>query len=135
MNMDQSARMLGLDAQGNMVFTVVKPVMSIFQVSSDQGGSVVQGSMDLQGLSDSTLVLPQVQVQASLDPNQVEMQNMQPQVPAQMHVPDQVQSEHVPQTQELPQNSSTNQLSSSQIPFAEVSSLLDPNMKGSKARK
>uniref|UniRef100_A0A3P8W3Z5 Si:ch73-127m5.2 n=1 Tax=Cynoglossus semilaevis TaxID=244447 RepID=A0A3P8W3Z5_CYNSE len=77
--------------------------------------------------------MPQVQVQASLDPNQVEMQNMQPQVPAQMHVPDQVQSEHVPQTQELPQNSSTNQLSSSQMPFAEVSSLLDPNMKGSKA--
>ncbi|XP_058477990.1 uncharacterized protein si:ch73-127m5.2 [Solea solea] len=133
--MDPSARVVGLDAQGNMVFTVVKPVMGIFQVSSEQAGSVVHGGIDLQGLSDSTLVLPQLQDQAPLDQNQVEMHNMQPHIPPQMQVSAPIQDKDVPQNQELPPNSSTNTASRTQMPFAEVSSLLDPNMKGSKARK
>ncbi|TKS89563.1 hypothetical protein D9C73_023689 [Collichthys lucidus] len=133
--MDPSTRVLGLDAQGNMVFTVVKPVMGIFQVSSEQTGSVAQGGMGLQGLSENTLMLPQAQSQAPLDQNQVEMHNMQPHIQAQMQIPAPVQTEDVSQNQELPPNPSTNSQSSTHMPFAEVSSLLDPNMKGSKARK
>lgn len=133
--MDPSARVVGLDAQGNMVFTVVKPVMGIFQVSSEQTGSVAQGGMGLQGLSENTLILPQAQGQVPLDQNQVEMHNMQHHIQPQMQMSAPVQAEEVPQNQELATNSSTNSQSSTQMPFAEVSSLLDPNMKGSKARK
>ncbi|XP_062298655.1 uncharacterized protein si:ch73-127m5.2 [Scomber scombrus] len=133
--MDPSARMLGLDAQGNMVFTVVKPVMGIFQMASEQGSSVAQGGMGLQGLPENTLVLPQAQGQAPLDQNQIEMHTMQPQIQPQMQVSAPVQTEEVPQHQDPPPNSSTNSQSVTQMPFAEVSSLLDPNMKGSKARK
>lgn len=133
--MDPSTRVVGLDAQGNMVFTVVKPVMGIFQVSSEQTGSVAQGGMGLQGLSENTLMLPQAQSQAPLDQNQVEMHNMQPHIQAQMQIPAPVQTEDVSQNQELPPNPSTNAQSSTHMPFAEVSSLLDPNMKGSKARE
>ena len=133
--MDPSARVVGLDAQGNMVFTVVKPVMGIFQVSSEQTGSVAQGGMGLQGLSENTLILPQAQGQVPLDQNQVEMHNIQHHIQPQMQMSAPGQTEEVPQNQELATNSSTNSQSSTQIPFAEVSSLLDPNMKGSKARK
>lgn len=133
--MDPSTRVLGLDAQGNMVFTVVKPVMGIFQMPSDQTGSVDQGGMSLQGLSENTLILPQTQGQAPLDPNQVEMHSMQPHVQPAMQISEPMQTEDVPQHQELAQNPSTNSQSTTQMPFAEVSSLLDPNMKGSKARK
>ncbi|XP_030257188.1 uncharacterized protein LOC115571757 [Sparus aurata] len=133
--MDPSARVVGLDAQGNMVFTVVKPVMGIFQVSSEQTGNVAQGGMGLQGLSENTLILPQAQGQVPLDQNQVEMHNMQHHIQPQMQMSAPVQTEEVPQNQELATNSSTNSQSSTQMPFAEVSSLLDPNMKGSKARK
>ncbi|XP_070783546.1 uncharacterized protein [Enoplosus armatus] len=133
--MDPSTSMVGLDAQGNMVFTVVKPVMGIFQVSSEQTGSVAQGGMGLQGLSENTLILPQAQGQAPLDQNQVEMHTMQPHIQPQMQVSAPVQTEDVPQNQDPPPNSSTNSESATQMPFAEVSSLLDPNMKGSKARK
>ncbi|XP_018521526.1 uncharacterized protein si:ch73-127m5.2 [Lates calcarifer] len=133
--MDPSTRVVGLDAQGNMLFTVVKPVMGIFQVSSEQSGSVGQGGMDLQGLSENTLVLPQVQGQAPLDQNQVEMHSIQPHIQPQMQVSAPVQTQDVSQNEEPPPNSSTNSASGTQMPFAEVSSLLDPNMKGSKARK
>ncbi|XP_067432377.1 uncharacterized protein si:ch73-127m5.2 [Thunnus thynnus] len=133
--MDPSTRMVGLDAQGNMVFTVVKPVMGIFQVSSEQGSSVAQGGMGLQGLPENTLVLPQAQGQPPLDQNQVEMHTMQPHIQPQMQVSAPVQTEDVSQHQDPPPNSSTNSESVTQMPFAEVSSLLDPNMKGSKARK
>lgn len=133
--MDPSTRVVGLDAQGNMLFTVVKPVMGIFQVSSEQSGSVGQGGMDLQGLSENTLVLPQVQGQAPLDQNQVEMHSIQPHIQPQMQVSAPVQTQDVSQNEEPPPNSSTNSGSGTQMPFAEVSSLLDPNMKGSKARK
>lgn len=125
--------MVGLDAQGNMVFTVVKPVMGIFQVSSEQGSSVAQGGMGLQGLPENTLVLPQAQGQPPLDQNQVEMHTMQPHIQPQMQVSAPVQTEDVSQHQDPPP--STNSESVTQMPFAEVSSLLDPNMKGSKARK
>ncbi|XP_035002470.2 uncharacterized protein si:ch73-127m5.2 [Hippoglossus stenolepis] len=133
--MDQTTRVVGVDAQGNMLFTVVKPVMGIFQVPSEQAGSVVQGGMDLQGLSENTLVLPQMQGQALLDQNHVEMHHMQPHIPPQMQVSAPVHTEDVSQNQETPPNPSTNSVSGTQMPFAEVSSLLDPNMKGSKARK
>ncbi|XP_029383696.1 uncharacterized protein LOC115060032 isoform X2 [Echeneis naucrates] len=129
--MDPSARVVSLDAQGNVVFTVVKPVMGIFQVSSEQGGSVAQGGMGLQGLPENTLVLPQVPGQSPLDQNQVEMHTIQPHVQPQMHVSGPAQTEDECQGQEPPPNSE----SSTHMAFAEVSSLLDPNMKGSKARK
>ncbi|XP_054455503.1 uncharacterized protein si:ch73-127m5.2 [Anoplopoma fimbria] len=134
--MDPSTRMVGLDAQGNMVFTVVKPVMGIFQVSSEQTGSVAPGGIGLQGLSENTLILPQVQGQAPLDQNQMEMHTMQPHIQMpQMQISAPVQTEVVSQIQDPPPNSSTNPESATHMPFAEVSSLLDPNMKGSKARK
>lgn len=129
--MDPSTRVVGLDAQGNMIFTVVKPVMGIFQVSSEQTGNAAQGGMGLQGFSENTLILPQTQGQAQLDQNQVEMHTMQPQ----MQVSAPVQTEDVSPNQDLPPDSSTVSQSTTQMPFAEVSSLLDPNMKGSKARK
>lgn len=133
--MDPSTRVVGLDAQGNMVFTVVKPVMGIFQVASDPAGGVAQGGLGLQGLSENTLVLPQTQTQAPLDQNQMEIHGLQPPSQQQMQVSAVVQTEDASQKQELRPNSSTNSEFSSQMPFAEVSSLLDPNMKGSKARK
>ncbi|XP_069560773.1 uncharacterized protein [Brachyistius frenatus] len=134
--MDASTRMVGLDAQGNMVFTVVKPVMGIFQVSSEQASGVAQGGMGLQGFSENTLVLPQVQGQAPLDHNHMEMHTIQPHVQPQMQVSAPVPTEDASQDQELqPNPQSANSESTSQMPFAEVSSLLDPNMKGSKARK
>ncbi|CAN9508704.1 unnamed protein product [Ophioblennius macclurei] len=111
--MDPSAGVVGLDAQGNMVITVVKPVVGIFQVSPEQASStaappaVSSVSAGLQGLSENALVLPQ-------GPAPVEQSHVEPQeVPA-----------------PVPASSS-----GSRMPFAEVSSLLDPNMKGSKARK
>ncbi|KAM6897087.1 uncharacterized protein FYW49_018489 [Xenentodon cancila] len=133
--MDPSARMVGLDAQGNMVFTVVKPVMSIFQVSSEQGNTVSQGGMGLHGLSENPLVLPQAQAHAALDQDQLEMHSIQPHIPPQMQISAPVQTEDVSHNQELQPNSSASSETTSQMPFAEVSSLLDPNMKGSKARK
>ncbi|XP_075950157.1 uncharacterized protein LOC142952051 [Anarhichas minor] len=134
--MDPSTRVVGLDAQGNMVFTVVKPVMGIYQVSSEQTGSVAQGGMGLQGLSENTLILPQVQDQALLDQNQMEMHTMQSHIQmTQMQISAPVQTEVVSQIQDPLPNSSTNPESVTHMPFAEVSSLLDPNMKGSKARK
>ncbi|KAJ4941153.1 hypothetical protein JOQ06_027440 [Pogonophryne albipinna] len=132
--MDPNTRVVGLDAQGNMVFTVVKPVMGIFQVASEQTGNVAHGSMGLQGLSESTLILPQIQGQ--LDQNQMEMHHLQSHIQMpQMQVSVPEQTEVVPQNQDPPPNSSTNPESATHMPFAEVSSLLDPNMKGSKARK
>lgn len=137
--MDPSTRMMSLDAQGNMVFTVVKPVMSIFQVSSDQTASVAQGSMGLQGLSENTLILPQAQGQTQLDQTQVEMEtmqsHMQPHIQTQMQISAPEHTEDVSQNQDPSQDLRTNTESATQMPFAEVSSLLDPNMKGSKARK
>lgn len=130
-DMDASTRVMGLDAQGNMVFTVVKPVMGIFQVSSDQTGNAPQGVMGLQGLSENTLTVPQSQSQSQMDQNQAGGQpiqtHSQPQVP--ISLPGQTES--LPQNQDLPPDPE----SPTQMPFAEVSSLLDPNMKGSKARK
>lgn len=130
--MDPSGRVLSLDAQGNMVFTVVKPVMGIFQVSSEQtGSSATQGGMGLQGLSENTLILPQTQGQTQLEQNQVEMHNIQPHMQPQMQLSSPVQTDDVSQSQDVLPNSQP----AAQMPFAEVSSLLDPNMKGSKARK
>ncbi|XP_062234845.1 uncharacterized protein si:ch73-127m5.2 [Platichthys flesus] len=133
--MDQTTRVVGVDTQGNLLYALVKPVMGIFQVPSDQAGSVVQGGMDLQGLSENTLVLPQMQGQAPLDQNHMEMHNMLPHMQPQMQVSAPVHAQDVSQNQETPPNPSTNSGSGTQMPFAEVSSLLDPNMKGSKARK
>lgn len=128
--MDPSARVMGLDSQGNMVFTVVKPVMNIFQMSSEQG-DISPGGMGLQGLSENALVPSQAQGQAPLDQNQVEMLNIQHQM--QGSAP--LQTEIIPQHRELPPDLHANSEPTTEMPFAEVSSLLDPNMKGSKARK
>lgn len=129
--MDASTRVMGLDAQGNMLFTVVKPVMGIFQVSSDQTANAPQGGMGLQGLSENAITDPQAQSQSQIDQNQVGghpiQTHSQPQV--QLCLPGQI--ENTPQNQDLPPDAE----SSTQMSFAEVSSLLDPNMKGSKARK
>ncbi|KAL6094599.1 uncharacterized protein ACO6RY_15974 [Pungitius sinensis] len=131
--MDPSTRVLGLDAQGNMVFTMVKPVMGIYQVSSEQTGSVAHG---LQGLSENTLILPEVQGQAPLDQSQTEMHSLQPSVQMpQMQISVPVQTELVSQILDAPPDAGASPESAARMPFAEVSSLLDPNMKGSKARK
>uniref|UniRef100_A0A3P9H1M6 Si:ch73-127m5.2 n=1 Tax=Oryzias latipes TaxID=8090 RepID=A0A3P9H1M6_ORYLA len=129
--MDPSTGMMGLGAQGNMVFTVVKPVMGIFQVSSEQGSNVSQSSMGLQSLSENTIVLPPAH--SSLDQNQLEMQSIQTHNEPQIQVSVPVLTEDPSQSQELAQNAGPNAQPNSQVPFAEVSSLLDPNMKGSKA--
>lgn len=121
--MDPNPRVMGLDAQGNVVFTVVKPVVGVFQVPSDPTANAPQGGMGLQGLSESTIIIPQSQ----MDQNQVGMHPLQPHV--QISLPS--QTENAPQNQDLPPDSEC----TAQMPFAEVSSLLDPNMKGSKARK
>ncbi|XP_019721160.1 uncharacterized protein LOC109513278 [Hippocampus comes] len=131
--MEQSTGVVGLDAQGNMLFTMVKPVMGIFQVSSDQ--TVTQGGISLQSLPENTLVLPPQQDQVPLETTQVEMHAIQPHLQPQMQLPVPVQTEEAIHSQGLPQNSNTTAEFSTQMPFAEVSSLLDPNMKGSKARK
>ncbi|XP_014848700.1 PREDICTED: uncharacterized protein LOC106921486 [Poecilia mexicana] len=132
--MDPASRMVGLDPQANMVFTVVKPVMSIFQVSPEQGNNISQSGMGMQSLSENALVLPQqAQGQAQLDQNHLEMHSTQPHVQPQMQATAQHQGEEIPQHQEVSAN--TNSESNAEMPFAEVSSLLDPNMKGSKARK
>lgn len=133
--MDPSARMVGLDAQGNMVFTMVKPVMGIFQVSSDQASSTTQADIGLQELAENTLILPQVQGQAPLDQNQEAMNMVPPQIHSQIQMCAPVQSEVASQNQEGAANTSANLQLNTPMPFAEVLSLLDPNMKGSKARK
>lgn len=133
--MDPSARMVGLDAQGNMVFTMVKPVMGIFQVSSDQASSTTQADIGLQELAENTLILPQGQGQAPLDQNQDGMNIVPPQIHSQIQMCAPVQSEVVSQNQEVAANTSANLQLNTPMPFAEVLSLLDPNMKGSKARK
>ncbi|XP_035590418.1 uncharacterized protein si:ch73-127m5.2 isoform X2 [Oncorhynchus keta] len=127
--MEPNPSLAGVDSQGNMVFRVVKPVMGIFQVSSEQTNSVGQGAYQqtmvegltgLQGLSNHpSMVLGDGQGQQGMgDVNQMQTQiqipagdTTQTQACAQGH-------NHVPH-----------------VPFAEVSSLLDPNMKSSKARK
>lgn len=127
--MDAGTRVMGLDAQGNVVFTVVKPVMGIFQVSSDQAGNSPQGGTGLQGLSENTMVVPQSQAQ--VDQNQGGTQPLATHLQPQMQNSAPSQTENLPQNQDLPPDSA----STDHMPFAEVSSLLDPNMKGSKARK
>lgn len=132
--MDPSAGMVGLDAQGNMVFTVVKPVTGMFQVS-DQASTAAQAEMGLQELSENTLILPQVQDQAALDQNQEGINMVPSQIHTQMQMCTPVQSEVTSQNQEVAANASANLQLNTPMPFAEVLSLLDPNMKGSKARK
>lgn len=132
--MDPSARMMGLDTQGNMVFTVVKPVMGFFQVS-EQTDSPAQGGMGQQGFSENTMILPQTPNQALLDQNQVEIHAIPPHIQHQVQISLLDHTDNLSQNQDLPPNSSINSQATAQMPFAEVSSLLDPNMKGSKARK
>lgn len=133
--MDPSARMVGLDAQGNMVFTVVKPVMGIFQVSAEQTSGASQADMGLQELSGNALILPQAPGQAVLDQNREEMNLLPPQIPSQMQMCAPVESQATSQNQEVAASTNVNLQPNTQVPFAEVLSLLDPNMKGSKARK
>lgn len=117
--MDASPSVVGLDAQGNMVFTVVKPVMGIFQVSAEQTNSIGPGSGGLQSLSGNPMALVEGQGQQGgivVSENQLQAPDLAGDV---VQTQDQADNHsHVPH-----------------VPFAEVSSLLDPNMKGSKARK
>ncbi|KAM8890446.1 uncharacterized protein ACB058_015558 [Synchiropus picturatus] len=128
--MDPTTRVVGLDSQGNMVFTMVKPVMSIFQVSADQSGSVTPEGVNLQPLAETTHVLSQAPGQV-----QVEMQQLQPHIQTHLHILPPETTEEVVQQQEPPPDVNASAQASALMPFAEVSSLLDPNMKGSKARK
>lgn len=129
--MDASTRVMGLDAQGNMLFTVVKPVMGIFQVSSDQTVSAPQGAMGLQDLSENTIMVPQTQSQPQIDQNRVGGHPIQTHSQPQVQISLPGHTENMPQDQDLLPDPESTAL----MPFAEVSSLLDPNMKGSKARK
>lgn len=164
--MDPSTSVVGLDAQGNMLFRVMKPgVVGVFQVSSssEQASGVGGGGVALQGhLSDTALVLTQGQGGHALLTHHSE--GMVAQTQPQRHIV-QVQASpplavavdppppvilEVPQGEEPPhsQSSSTHHAPGgggggaggdpkevTHMPFAEVSSLLDPNMKGSKARE
>lgn len=166
--MDPSTSVVGLDAQGNMLFRVMKPgILGVFQVSSssssEQASGVGGGRVALQGhLSDTALVLTQGQGGHALLTHHCE--GMVAQTQPQTHIL-QVQAPpplalavappppailEVSHGEELPpsQSSSTHHAPGgggagaggdpkavTHMPFAEVSSLLDPNMKGSKARK
>ncbi|XP_067101615.1 uncharacterized protein si:ch73-127m5.2 [Osmerus mordax] len=119
MEMDASPSVVGLDAQGNMVFTVVKPVMGIFQVSAEQTNSVGPMGGELPGLSGTPMTLvegPGQQSGVVVNPAQIQAADLAGNV---VHTQEQALSHSL-----VPH-----------VPFAEVSSLLDPNMKGSKARK
>ncbi|CAL8260239.1 unnamed protein product [Arctogadus glacialis] len=142
--MDPSTSLVGLDAQGNMLFRVMKPVMGLFQVPSEQANS----GLDLQGLSDTSLVLTQAQGQALMAHSEGMMATPQQQILRtqmetqllQVQAPAAPTLDQTPQTEEPPQSQCSNGNASdpsevTRMPFAEVSSLLDPNMKGSKARK
>ncbi|XP_010862353.2 uncharacterized protein si:ch73-127m5.2 isoform X1 [Esox lucius] len=127
--MEPNPSLAGVDSQGNMVFRVVKPVMGIFQVSSEQTNSVEHGVLQqtmvggLTGLTElstpSSVVLGNGQGQGQ--PGIGDMMQAQIQTPA----------GDMSQTQ----TASLNSNHIPYVPFAEVSSLLDPNMKSSKARK
>ncbi|KAM6951734.1 uncharacterized protein FYW47_015233 [Aplochiton taeniatus] len=162
--MDQSTSVVGLDAQGNMVFTVVKPVMGIFQMSAEHTNSLDQGAVELHNLPQSSMGLVQGQTQPTnrLGQGAVVLPDLQQpsmglaqgqgqqggDVLAQPQI--HPQSRPVPSGDAAPgqdnrdatQSQNNNVGASSlnpdhvcHVPFAEVSSLLDPNMKGSKARK
>ncbi|KAL0984093.1 hypothetical protein UPYG_G00136990 [Umbra pygmaea] len=122
--MEPNPSVAGVDSQGNMVFRVVKPVMGIFQVSSEQTNSVDQGGMQ-QTLVGGLTGLPELS-----DPSSMVLGNgqglgdgMQGQI--------QTAGGGMSQTQ----TAASNPNHIPYVPFAEVSSLLDPNMKSSKARK
>ncbi|KAJ3607413.1 hypothetical protein NHX12_024464 [Muraenolepis orangiensis] len=131
--MDPSTSVVGLDAQGNVLFRVMKPVLGPFQVSSEQANSGVA----IQGLSDTSLVLTQGPGHALLAHSEGMMDAPQPQIlQVQAHAATPT-LDPPPQSEEPPpcQISNSNPSDVTRMPFAEVSSLLDPNMKGSKARK
>ncbi|XP_056152700.1 uncharacterized protein si:ch73-127m5.2 [Lampris incognitus] len=115
--------------------------MGIFQLSPEQSNSLGQGHGGLQTLPENTIVLPQGQVQVPLGPSEGILLHTQPQVQSQMqpHVQPQMQTPAlVPagdasQSKDPPPVLNLDQVT--HLAFAEVSSLLDPNMKGSKARK
>lgn len=125
--MDQTTQVVGLNPQTNVVFTVVKPVMGIFQVSPS--GSTL-------GLQQNTVMLssppPSGQTQSGLTSQSVQMQVQ----PGQVSLESQESRPNRELTANLSgENSGAAECQVEHLPFAEVSSLLDPNMKGSKARK
>lgn len=135
--MDPSQRVVGLNPQTNMVFTVVKPVMGILQVSPPQTSSVQTSHHQLQGLQQHVMLQPAQ--------NPALVHHMSPvDLPAQIHLGQEPPETSHPgpsrdQSRDLGQDlmgaGDSGQSSVEHLPFAEVSSLLDPNMKGSKARK
>lgn len=132
--MDPMHRVVGLNPQANMVFTVVKPVMGILQMSPTQTTNI-QPSPQLQGLQPHPMIL-----QSPQNPSLIH--NLTPEtVPPQVNLNQDTTDASNPgpslglnqdQCQDLGE---TEQCNVEHLPFAEVSSLLDPNMKGSKARK
>lgn len=137
--MDPAHRVVGLNPQANMVFTVVKPVMGILQMSPSQTTNI-QPSPQLQGLQTHPMML-----QPPQDPALIH--NMSPAtVPQQICLnqdnTDCTDTSNPCPSLDLNQDQSQDlgsggmgQCNVEHLPFAEVSSLLDPNMKGSKARK
>lgn len=143
--MDPTQRVVGLNPQTNMVFTVVKPVMGILQVSPPQTSNLQPSHQQLQGLQQHVMLHPPqnpalVHSMSSVD--------AAPPPPPQIHLsPEPSETPHPgpsavlnqDQSQDLGQDlmavGDSGHSGVEHLPFAEVSSLLDPNMKGSKARK
>lgn len=130
--MDPTHRVVGLNPQTNMVFTVVKPVMGILQVSPPQSSNI-QPSHQLQ----------QQHVMLQPPQNPALIHSMTPtDVSQQIHISQDTPIMTPHPGPSLIQDQSQDLGAGDQghsdmehLPFAEVSSLLDPNMKGSKARK
>ncbi|XP_033840199.1 uncharacterized protein si:ch73-127m5.2 [Periophthalmus magnuspinnatus] len=123
--MDPTQRVVGLNPQTNMVFTVVKPVMGILQVSPHES-TALQPNTPMTLQQNPTLVpnmAAEVQPQIHLNPDPSETQDPSPDLGL-----------DADPNQDFGAGDS-GQCSVEHLPFAEVSSLLDPNMKGSKARK
>lgn len=130
-----TTRVVGLNPQTNMVFTVVKPVMGILQVSPQQQSY----STNPPPVSSHSMELQQNSLMLS-SPPQVLAHNMGAPLPTQVQMgqePVEIQDsgEHTDSLGVGAVNSGEGSSRVEHMPFAEVSSLLDPNMKGSKARK
>uniref|UniRef100_A0AAV2LEL4 Transcription factor AP-2 C-terminal domain-containing protein n=1 Tax=Knipowitschia caucasica TaxID=637954 RepID=A0AAV2LEL4_KNICA len=155
--MDPPQRAVGLDPPGNLVFTVVKPMVGLLQVSAAETGP--SGSMGLQTqdqglvshMSNPGLVSHMVQSNPGLVTHIVQsnpglVTNMAVQMNTERaEVQDPGPEPVLNQNQDLEPDPAENQNQDfgadpgqsgvGHLPFAEVASLLDPNMKGSKARK
>lgn len=133
--MDPTTRVVGINPQTNMVFTVVKPVMGILQVSPQQQTAntipppITSHGMGLQ--HNSMMLSPQALGHNMAAPIQPPVQMGQEALDIQDS--GQVSGDHTDSLGAVDSGEGSSKVD--HLPFAEVSSLLDPNMKGSKARK